>query len=240
MDGLKVSHINPFQVAKFATYLATIYGNNLIVHHGPTQDYLGMDLNFSQPGIAQISMIKYMTKVIDDFPKTITILCATPAADHLFTVCDEQEAKFLPKKQSQAFHHTVAQLLFVCKCTQCNIQMAVSFLTTRVKRPNKDNWGKLKPFLQYLHGTRHMKLNLSADNLSTIRWWVDASHTVHKDCQGHTGAMMSLGKGAAISFSKKQKINNKSSTESELVDADQAFSSILHTQYFIKAQGYSG
>jgi hypothetical protein len=84
-----------------------------------------------------------------------------------------------------------------------------------------------------------MKLNLSADNLTTIRWWVDASHAVHNNCQGHTGAMMSIGKGAAISFSNKHKLNTKKSSKSELVSADQALSSILHTRYFIKAQGYS-
>ncbi len=50
---------------------------------------------------------------------------------------------------------------------------------------------------------------------------------------------MSLGKKVAISFSKKQKVNSKSSTNSELVSADQAFSSILHTRYFIEAQGCS-
>jgi hypothetical protein len=49
--------------------------------------------------------------------------------------------------------------------------------------------------------------------------------------------MISLGKGAAISFSNKQKINTKSSKESELVGANQALSSILHTQHFIEAQG---
>jgi hypothetical protein len=84
-----------------------------------------------------------------------------------------------------------------------------------------------------------MKLNLSTDNLSTICWWVNASHAIHKDCLGHTGAMMSLGKGATVSFSDKQKIKTKSSTESELVGADQALSSILHTRYFIEAQGCS-
>jgi hypothetical protein len=61
-------HIDPFQVTKFAAYLATIYGNRLVVHHGPIHDYLGMDLNFSQPGIAQISMINYTKKVLKDFP----------------------------------------------------------------------------------------------------------------------------------------------------------------------------
>jgi hypothetical protein len=85
----------------------------------------------------------------------------------------------------------------------------------------------------------HMKLNISADNLTTIRWWVDATHAVHDDCQGHTGAKMSLGKGAAISFSNKQNINTKSSMELELVGPDQALSSILHTQHFIKAQYFS-
>ncbi len=50
---------------------------------------------------------------------------------------------------------------------------------------------------------------------------------------------MSLGKDATISFSNKRKINTKSSTKSELVGADQALSFILHTRYFIEAQGYS-
>ncbi len=71
-----------------------------------------------------------------------------------------------------------------------------------------------------------MKLNLSTDNLSTICWWVGASPAVHKDYRGHIGigAMMSLGKGAAITYSNKQNINTKNSTESELVGADQSLS----------------
>jgi hypothetical protein len=79
-----------------------------------------------------------------------------------------------------------------------------------------------------------MKLNLSADNLSTIRWWVSAFHAIYKDCCGHTGAMISLCIGAAISFSNKQKINTKSFTKSEIVGTDQALSSILHIQSSLK------
>jgi hypothetical protein len=62
---------------------------------------------------------------------------------------------------------------------------------------------------------------------------------VHEDCRGHTGAMLSLGKGAIISLSNKHKINTKSSTESELVGVDQALPSILYTKNFIEAQGYT-
>jgi hypothetical protein len=84
-----------------------------------------------------------------------------------------------------------------------------------------------------------MKLNLTAHNLTTIQWWVDALHATHKDSRGHMGAMMSLGKGATIIFSNKLKTNTKSSTKSELIGANQALSSILHMRYFIEAQGYS-
>jgi hypothetical protein len=50
---------------------------------------------------------------------------------------------------------------------------------------------------------------------------------------------MTLGMGTTISFSNKLKVNTKSSTESEIVGANQALSFLLHTRYFIKAQGFS-
>ncbi len=115
-----------------------------MVHRGKVHNYLGMDLNFANKGVAQISMITYTTKILTNFPKAITTSFATPAADHLFMARDEATAKFLPKTQAQAFHHTVPQLLFLCKQTRWDIQTVVSFLTTCVKHPDEDNWGKLK------------------------------------------------------------------------------------------------
>ncbi len=117
VNDLKVLHIDPFQITIFAAYLASIYGNGRVVHCGKVHDYLGMDINFANEGIAQILMITYTTKILTNFPKAIITSCATPAADHLFTVRDEATAKFLPETQAQAFHHTVAQLLFLCKQT---------------------------------------------------------------------------------------------------------------------------
>ncbi len=150
-----------------------------------------------------------------------------------------RQSKISPRRTSTSIPSHSHPNPFLCKCTQHDVQTAVSFLTTRVKHPNEDDWEILKWVLQYLHGTCHMKLNLSANNLTTIQWWVKASHATHNDCRGHMGAMTSLGKDTTISFSNKLKVNTKSSTESELAGADQALSSILHTRYFTKAQGYS-
>jgi hypothetical protein len=84
-----------------------------------------------------------------------------------------------------------------------------------------------------------MKLTLCVDNLGQIRWWVDASYNVHEVCKGQTGAMMSLGQVATISFSRKQKLNVRSSCEGELVGVDDAMAWILWCKYFIEAQGYT-
>ena len=50
---------------------------------------------------------------------------------------------------------------------------------------------------------------------------------------------MTLGQGAAISLSRKQKTNARNSTEAELIGVYDALPSILHTRYFLEAMGYN-
>ena len=50
---------------------------------------------------------------------------------------------------------------------------------------------------------------------------------------------MSMGQGAIVAISKKQKINTKSSTEAEIVSVDDASGPILWGNFFIMAQGYT-
>ena len=47
---------------------------------------------------------------------------------------------------------------------------SIVFLTMRVGKPDKDDWGKLKRVRKYVKGTKYMKLNLSIDTLTKIRW----------------------------------------------------------------------
>ena len=60
-----------------------------------------------------------------------------------------------------------------------DIQPLVSFLTTRVKEPDKDDWGKLRHGLMYLKGTLYMKQYIGAESLCIVKWWVNASSGVH-------------------------------------------------------------
>jgi hypothetical protein len=185
------------------------------------------------------TFVKYLGKVFDDFPEQITSTSSSPAADHLFKIREGDSVKVLPEEQAVHFHHTVAQILFVSKRARPNISTAISFLSTRVKQPDEDDWGKLKRVLKYLKGTRHMKLNLTVDSMNSIHWWVDASYGTHWDWKGHTGMMASLGKGALMSFSHKHKLNAGSSTEAELIGIADALRLMMWGKYFIEAQGYT-
>jgi hypothetical protein len=49
---------------------------------------------------------------------------------------------------------------------------------------------------------------------------------------------MSMGKGVVYGTSTRQKLNTRSSTEAELVGANDVMSQLLWTQYFLQAQGY--
>ena len=86
----------------------------------------------------------------------------------------------------------MAQLLYISGQLHLDLEKEVDFLTTRVKVPDEDDWGDLKQVRKYIKGTLGVKLNLRADSLSVIMWWVDALFSMHNDCRGHTCAIMSL------------------------------------------------
>ena len=49
--------------------------------------------------------------------------------------------------------------------------------------------------IHYLHGAPNLALTLEADDMHIIKWWVDASFTVHPDMKSHTGGTH-LGNGS--------------------------------------------
>jgi hypothetical protein len=124
------------------------------------------------------------------------------------------------KKKAQVFHTYTAKTMFLCKRARPYLQTAVAFLCTRIKYCNEDDYKKLIRMLQFLRATKDDFLTLSVDSLHNVIWRVDASYACHPDMKSHTGGAMSLGGDVIYGTSKRQKLNTKSSTESELVDVD--------------------
>ena len=92
--------------------------------------------------------------------------------------------------------------------------------------------------IEYLRSTSEMTLTLGANGAGVLKWYTDASFAVHPNMRGHTGAGLTLGCGYPIVCSTKQKLNTRSSTESELVGVDDMMPLVLWTRYFLKSQGH--
>jgi hypothetical protein len=239
VDDLKISHVggavNELMLAK----LNSRYGAEtpLTVTRGDIHDYLGMTLDFSTDGKVMIRMEDYVENMLSEVPVDMDGTAVTPAAEHLFKV--DESAPTLGRAEADMFHSTTVKLPFLCKRARPDIQTPISFLCTRVAKPDVDDYKKLRRVVGYLRGSKKMCLTLEADDLQVIKWWIDASFAVHNDMRSHTGGTMSMGKGSVYSASLTQKLTTKSSTEPELVGVDDIMPMVLWTRQFMEGQGYT-
>ena len=161
----------------------------------------------------------------------------TPAKQDLFKI--DKESWELDEKQSDLFHHIVAKLLFVAKRARLDIDLAISFLCTRVSCSTVQDWEKLGRVLGYIQGSLDLPRIIGTDNMQTMHTWVNASYAIHNDMRGHTGGVISMGLGLVHHKSSKQKLNTKSLTESELVGASDYIPWTIWSKRFLEEQGYN-
>ena len=129
VDDLKISCESDFEITNLWSYLNKLYGGKMKFRRGTHHEYLGMDLDYSEPGVFKVSMIPYIDKILEDFPEEIKSGAPTPHSDYLFKIRDKSDPKYraLPEEQALAFHHAVAQLLYLSQRARRDIQTAVSF-----------------------------------------------------------------------------------------------------------------
>ena len=101
-----------------------------------------------------------------------------------------------------------------------------------------DDWKKLVCMMKYLAYTKDLFLTLHADSSVTLKWYKAALFAIHPDMKSHTGIKLTMDKGFPYCKLRKQKLNTKRSTKSELVGVDDGLPQVLWTTYFLKAQGY--
>jgi hypothetical protein len=151
--------------------LRKIY-DEITVHEGDEYDYLGMIMTHNRENKSvRINMEKYIEGVIDVFlmdePDEPVKIVATPATNNLFKVRNVGEIKF-SIACAGTFHAIVAKLLFVAKRARPDILLAVSFLTTRVKEPDSDDWKKLIKVSGYLRGTMELCVTVVCENIQKL------------------------------------------------------------------------
>jgi len=135
VDDLKISHVSKDVVEDLIVRLNKKFGKEspLTTNRGKILEYLGLTLDYSEKGRVRISMYEYVKKIVNESPDDMKGIAKTPASSHLFHT--NADCRKLPEKTAQLFHHITAKLLYLCKRTRQDIQTAVAFLCTRVKKP---------------------------------------------------------------------------------------------------------
>ena len=239
VDDIKSSHEDTKVNDQFEKWLQKTYGEDGIgkvkSSRGKRHDYLAIILDFSTPGVLGLDMTDHVKRIIKDFEYELGEE-TQPWNDKLFRV--DETSKRLDDERSSVFHTFTMKLMFVSKQARQDIQPGVAFLATRTGCSTEQDWNKLVRILSFLKKTQNQIMRLEADDTQTLKWYVDAAFAVHPDYKSHTGAILTLGKGAVTSVSTKQKVNTRSSTESELVGVDDVVAKILWTKQFMEAQGF--
>ena len=105
------------------------------------------------------------------------------------------------------FHNLLAKTLYTKKCARPDTCTLVSFLTIRVREPNKDDWGTLVHLMKYIRGTRDLPLVLSDNVSGVLNWCIGESYAVHPNIWGHTCGIISTRRIFNIVNSTEKKLN---------------------------------
>ena len=207
------------------------------ITQGKVHKCLGMTLDFNVPGEVKITMILRVKEIVKLFSEhdNSESVSAAPAAEHLFKV--DEDALSLTQGQMTVCHNFVAKCVFLAKRARPDVSTVVALLSARVKASDVDDWKKLLQMIRHLRGSVEVPLILCADSVPVPKWWVDGSHATHPNTRGDLGGCVSLGKGTPINASNKQKLNTRSSTETELVAPDNFMPIVLWTNCFLEARG---
>ena len=119
VDDSKISHQSQEVAENMLKMLEGRYGNEapLSVTRGKSHKYLGMDIDFGEPGKVRFSMVDYIQELLAEAPSDLMKgLSTTPAANYLFNTRDG--AELLGAEDAVMYHHLTAKLLYLSKRTR--------------------------------------------------------------------------------------------------------------------------
>lgn len=234
LDDLKSSAKDPKVKNEFVKWSNKEHGKEkeAKVARGKKRVCLGLVLDHTSPGEVKIDMKECVTS---KFPQESPGKTTNPNNDKLFKV---KESKQLDQLKKEAFHTFVVKALFLTKRARPDMSPTMAFRRTRVDRSACQDWTKSVRLMDFSKKTKDNCLTSRADNSHHVMWSIDAAFVAHQDVKSHSGAVMTVGRGAAQSMSKKQKLNTRSSAESELAAVDDGMSHVLRTKNFLEAQGH--
>ena len=161
----KISHVDPKVVDSVIEMIEGKFGT-MTKRRGKNHEFVGMGIMFIEDGKVEILMKEYLEESIMAFGEDIGKKVNTSVKGDLFTI--DEESEDLDDEKSERFHHIVSKLLFVSKRARPDIELAISFLCTRVSKSKVQDWEKLRRLLSYLQCTLDMPRIIGANGFELL------------------------------------------------------------------------
>jgi hypothetical protein len=84
--------------------------------------------------------------------------------------------------------------------------------------------------------TLNYYFTLHCSQIKNLNGYTDGSYASHSDMRGQSGAVLVAGVCSVLFRSNKQKVNTRSSTETELIVVDDTLPTVKWTKHFMKEQ----
>jgi hypothetical protein len=186
--------------------------------------YLGMTIQRLKNGNISVTQEGYINDILKKHKcDNLLKYPPTPASNSLFetdtksAICDKHDYLSL-----------TMQLMYLARFTRPDILMPVTYLATKSSKPTQNDHSKLLRIVRYLAGTSTIGIVFTPSNMEPY-FYSDASHAIHYDGRGHGGitATFGLNNSPFLNVSYKLKSQTRSSSESELVTAEEATTYII-------------
>ena len=199
IDDNKVSHKDPTVVTQVMDQIAGHFGE-LFITRGTKHDFLGMNIEIKNK-MVYVDMQHQVEEALEWGGVQDGTKPATPATKELYN--DLEDERLLDDEQSDIYHSVVQKLMYLCNRARPDIEPALSYLFTKVSRPNQGDRAKLDRVLDFLKVTKDDKQVIGATSLDKLMTWVDASYAIHDNMRSHIEGMMSFRIGALHTKSTK-------------------------------------
>ena len=192
---------------------------------GIAKSFLGIEVKQYTDGSVFISQERYANKVLDKF----RMLQSTPVG--VPTVREQDPKDSVTKQQvsdSVPYRAAVGSLMYLATGTRPDIAYAVSVVSQKLDSATVEDWNKVKRILKYLKGTVNHGILFRSNGPRKLEAFSDADYAQDVETRRSTsGAICKFADGAVTWLSQKQKCIALSTTEAEIIAANEAGKDVI-------------
>lgn len=193
-------------------------------------EFLGIEINQTKTGV-HLSQQKYIKEMLKQFKMEDCSEAITPLADFKMLFEKNNEPSF-----QGPYRSAIGSLLYAALCTRPDILYATILLSRFNENPKLIHWVAVKRIMRYLKKTQTVGLMFEKSrNEVEIKAYADADWgSDPKERKSTSGVLVTICDSPVIFVSKQQSTVAQSSSEAELIAANEATKEIAWLTTFLK------